>query len=330
MITNAPTLDDITVSGGGDLREIAACLRKYGAAVLPGYIEPDQLTRLSAEWDKLRAARNDGNPAIRRVGGDVADYAALDRTAGTKAEFPAIEAVFDNDRVRSLVREVVGFPCMLNSEIYATYDVGADRAIADAHFDKTWNLKFMVYLEDIMESGKGAFGVHPGSMGEARRRFREWFDGICRDGAVDVGTDEFYSMPNERLPNNLAPFVEILAPRGSLIIFNTDVYHSGSYLKAGCERRILRAHTYPGERLLGIGDKMPRNSRHYERGEKWEKTGKGFSRFSKEGLGEWGEKMRLRRLSAQASIKSKGVALMNFIRRCLYIPRRVVARLVRR
>jgi len=286
------TLDDLSLPGGFDHKLVEDRLRRYGAVVLPAFIQGEVLENARGDWKTLRKKRNDHIPGIRRVGGDLADYAALDRDILIGHRFLGIETIFDNDNVRGLVKKVVGFPCMMNSEIYATYDVGKDQKIIDAHFDKSWNLKFMLYLDDILESGGGAFGIHPCSMSEARKRFRSWFDSISRNGGIDVGTDQFYSMPNKGLPENLLPFVEILAPAGTLIIFNTDVYHSGSTLSRGKERRILRAHTYPGRKLLGIGDRMMRFSRNYERGEVWETTGRSFSAFSRTGIGERAEQLR--------------------------------------
>lgn len=304
------TLDDLTVKGGFDQKVVEDRLRRYGAAVLPAYVQGDMLEKASRDWSDLRKKRNDDIPGIRRVGGDAADYAALDRDIVKGHQFPAIETIFANDNVKSLVKNVVGFPCMMNSEIYATYDVGKDQKILDAHFDKSWNLKFMLYLDDNLETAGGAFGVHPCSMPEARKRFRAWFDSVSQNGAIDVGTDQFYTMPNKVLPDNLLPFVEILAPAGTLTIFSTDVYHSGSLLKEGGERRILRAHTYPGLRLLGIGDKMLRHSRHYERGEAWETMGRTFSVFSKTAMGEFAEQWRVYR---KATLGSAFARLKTFV-----------------
>ncbi|WP_287446377.1 hypothetical protein, partial [Thalassospira sp.] len=210
----------------------------------------------------------------------------FDRGSVTAPTFETVDKVFADDKIVQLTEKIVGRPCMLNTEIYATHDIGTGKEVAPSHFDKTWNLKFMVYLEDILETGRGAFGVHPGSAPLARQQFRAWFSQLEHNGTITVGVPEFYTMNNEVLPEGLPPFVEILAPAGSLIIFNTDVFHRGSFLKEGCERKIMRAHTYPGTRLLGFGDKLSKRTRQWERGEKWEISGAAYSQFSEQGIVE--------------------------------------------
>ena len=139
-----------------------------------------------------------------------------------------------------------------------------------SHFDKTWNLKFMLYLNDINNEGEGAFGVHPKTTSLARAQFKEWFNTNKRFGAVKVGSEVYYSMTNQELPADLTEFVEIHGNAGTLIVFNTDCFHSASRLNVGNTRKILRAHTYPQRKMLGIDDRLSTWSRHYSRGEAWE------------------------------------------------------------
>lgn len=314
------SLKDLTIENGFDIDTVESYLQKYGVAVLPSLIQGEELEQAKHDWQKLRDMRDHKISGIRRIGGDIADYAALDRNIIRKNEFHSIERIFASNEITKLANKVIGSPCMMNSEVYATYDIGNDKALCESHFDKTWTLKFMLYLEDNLETKGGAFGIHPGSMGAARKIYREWFDRVSKNGALDVGTDEYYSMPNEGIPNNLLPFVEILAPAGSLLIFNTDVYHAGSFLQKGKERKILRAHTYPGKRLLGIGDRVKRNSRSYERGESWEQRGKLFSTFSKIGISEFFEEQRVK---AKNIIKK----ISYFFSRFLYFGTAIIRRL---
>lgn len=269
------SLADITVSNGFVDSEVEKTLSRYGAAVLPGWIKDQELEKLRQEWDDIWSKRKDKSaPYVHHVGGDVADYASLDREASEAKQFEAVNGVFEHPKIVRLAELVVGQPCKMNSAVYATYDLGKGAEVAPSHFDKLWNLKFMIYLEDILEKGRGAFGVHPGSTPLARRQFREWFSSVAEDGAITVGAPEYYTMNNEILPEDLPPFVEILAPAGTLIIFSTDVFHRGSYLESGRERRIFRAHTAPADQVLRSGTKITMQSAQWHRGEEWETGGK--------------------------------------------------------
>lgn len=278
-------LKDFTVSASFDLFEVEDALRRWGVAVLPRWLDGSDVVQLRKEWDAIHHKRNDdSNESVLSVGGDVADYAALYRSKSGAEEFEVVNKIFSCEKIERLVERVMGKPYLLNEEVYATYDLGADKEIASSHFDKTWNLKFMVYIEDILQTQHGAFSVHPGTQGLSRQEFRKWFDQYGVNNEVIVGTPAYYAMGNDNVPPNLSECVEILAPAGTLIIFSTDVYHRGGYLKLGATRRILRAHSHPGYLALGAGDKIRRGSRQWDRGEQWEKNGKKYRRFSKDGL----------------------------------------------
>ncbi|HAU1639661.1 TPA: hypothetical protein JBJ29_15210 [Legionella pneumophila] len=283
-------LKDITVSSDFDLYEVESVLRKYGAAVLPRWLNTESIKKLFEDWYAIREYRNkDELECVQRAGGNVADYAALYRNKSGQEQFKSVNQIFSHPKIIQIVDRVIGKPNLLNEEIYLTLDIGKDEEIAPSHFDKTWNLKFMIYLEDILESGYGAFAVHPGSQLIARKKFRSWFEINSVNGFVEIGTASYYEMPNEYIPEDLTNCVEILAPAGTLIIFNTDVFHRGSYLKKGAERKVIRGHACPGYKAPGMGDKIRKNSRQWVRGEHWELYGKVYSRFSKDGFLEWRE-----------------------------------------
>lgn len=289
------TLADLTVSPEFRLDEVDACLSRWGAAVLPGWVRDEALAALRRDWQLIRDERNDPDSAcIRKVGGSVADYAALYRSRPGGRRFPQVERICADPRIVALCDRYIGWPYLLNEEVYATYDIGRGAEIAGSHFDKTYNLKFMIYLDDNLESGGGAFSVHPGSQPIGRRRFREWFTRHSVAGAAEIGTPEFYQMGNEDVPDDLGPCVEILAPAGTLIIFGTDTFHRGSLLEPGRERRILRSHCYPGYRLPRTEDLIRQSSRQWTRGEPWETRRKRYSRWSVDGALEFRDHLRFR------------------------------------
>ncbi|WP_367606903.1 hypothetical protein [Legionella sp. W05-934-2] len=286
-------LSDFTVTNTMDFSKILTTIKEYGVAVLPHWLSKESLINLDNDWHAMREVRNDPSvECVLRVGGDVADYAALYRSIKGSKRFKYANQVFDDPLLVKLVNKIIGNPSLFNEEIYATYDIGKGEEVAPSHFDKTWNIKFMIYLDDILEPGFGAFGIHPASQTLARHKFRSWFDTLCKNDFIEIGTPEFYKMGNELIDcddikETINDCVEIYAPAGSLIIFSTDVFHRGGFLKEGLERRIMRAHSYPGYRLPRTGDKLRKSSRQWVRGEQWELHDKSYSRFSKGGLLEW-------------------------------------------
>lgn len=257
-------------------------LKTYGVAVVPEYVKGQELTSLINEYKSMQIkGKNKSCPSvIRSIGGEDKDYFAYDQHLDKKNLFPDLNRFFSGDIIKDLIKKVVGVPCMANGEVYATFDLGKGHTVLPSHFDKTWNLKFMLYLDDILESGKGAFGVHPSTTGTARKQFRDWFNQNKKFGAIEVGSDKYYSMTNFELPASLSNFVEIHGVAGTLIIFSTDCFHSASKLDIGQTGRILRAHTYPQREPLGLGDRLSVWSRHYSRGEDWENGSRQYSPIS--------------------------------------------------
>ena len=100
---------------------------------------------------------------------------------------------------------------------------------------------------------------------------------------MEIGTPGYYEMGNEEIPESIGECVEIHAPAGTLIVFGTDVYHRGGRLLKGRQRRILRAHSYPGYAFPGSGDKIRKSARQWRRGEPWEREQIRYQRFSQDG-----------------------------------------------
>jgi len=278
-------LKDLIVSSKFILPEVENTLRKYGAVVIPSYINVDHLCKLQEEWEAIYHQRTqEGIEYLTRVGGDVADYVLLNRRKLGNEQFPFINKIFSDRNFFRLANRVVGHPYCLNEEVYATYDIGRDSEIAASHFDKTWNLKFMIYLHDITEIGWGAFGVHPGTQSLGREIFRKWFDRCGINNVVEVGSPAYYQMGNDIIPTDLPECIDIFAPAGTLIIFGTDIFHRAGFLSKGNERKILRGHTAPGYFSLRAGYRIKRYSRQWLRAEPWEINNKPYHRFSTRGF----------------------------------------------
>ncbi len=167
----------------------------------------------------------------------------------------------------SFAHRYIGSPCLPTQEIYATHERVPDAPVAPTHFDKLWNLKFMFYVDDVGQ-GNAPFGIIPGSGVANREAFRRIFD----DNQINIlsmSDSRYQAMSNLCPPELDTAVVEITAPAGTLIVFDTDTSHRARPVEAGKERRILRGHCGPYAKY----ERVKKYSRQWWRGEK------AYSRF---------------------------------------------------
>jgi hypothetical protein len=126
-------------------------------------------------------------------------------------------------------------------DVYMTKEIHSDRGLARngyLHFDRNWAFKILVYLSDV-EEGCGPFSAVPKShhLGKSLRQ---------------LGWDKYNKF--EKIPNRadidfpdvkklLGDVQPIYGKAGTVIIFNSDVFHLGGVVKPGKERWIIRSHS---------------------------------------------------------------------------------------
>lgn len=260
MKAPARTLAELTVSGAFDLDEVEACLRRNGAAVVPGAASKETLESLKEEFFAAQEDRNESYAF--QIKYNPGRAVSLMRDKIPEGRYPAINSFFSHDKMQRLCDRYVGHPQFMNYEIYATHEFRPDVDIAPTHFDKLWTLKYMLYLNDIgIENG--AFGVIPGSHLQARQIFRNVFEkhNLRR---LEMSDDRYHGMGNDKVPANMPPVVDIVGSAGTMIIFDTDTFHHAGTVKDGHERLILRAHTGPSIKYTTVR----KGSRQWWRGEK--------------------------------------------------------------
>jgi hypothetical protein len=253
-------LNDFTIRPDSSPVDVEKCVRRYGAAVMPGFASGDTLEILRREFREVLDDRDERY--IYRINYEAGAAVSMMRARIPDGAYPAINGFFGGERLSAVARRYIGYPCLLNYEIYATHEYRPDSYIAPTHFDKLWTLKFMLYMNDV-DRDNGAFGVIPESAPYARAKFRSVFERECLK-FLYMSDDRYQRIGNDQVPADLESVVDITAPAGTLIVFDTDTYHHAGAVTDGKERMILRGHCGPKI----VYSRVRKRSRQWWRGER--------------------------------------------------------------
>ncbi len=104
------------------------------------------------------------------------------------------------------------------------------------HFDRHRCLKALVYLSDVDETC-GAFSVVPQSHTkgyELRNKFKTESSYEKKLNRIKLNYPHLYQEP-----------LKICGSRGTMVLFDTDIFHKGGDVNVGKERILIRSHWYP-------------------------------------------------------------------------------------
>ena len=202
-------------------------LDRYGYVALPGVLAPDAVDRLNARLAALLAEEGD------RAGAELAESeyirhpreAGADRLADLVNKDAAFEVCFTHPRVLAAIGHVLGPRFKLSSLNYraARPGHGLQKLHADWHEavpPGDYRVCNSIWLLDRFTEANGATRVVPGS--------HRW-------GQLpqDVLEDPEAPHPDERL---------LLAPAGTVVIFNSHTWHGGTRNRTEAPRRAV--HSY--------------------------------------------------------------------------------------
>ena len=195
---------------------------------LPGFFDRstaedmrrEALELLSAEIDGVKKTKVPGGPSVVINNPEVLN----------PPRFPALGHALRSDLVSqvSLGYDPKG---KFFARAHITHSITPCK-ITDIHFDVFRQLKFMVYLSDVDKECAAlryCFGSHL-----ENRRLRNRF--------LMVG-GKIRNLPNVPTPDENIVLQDLEGPRGTLIIFDTDGFHSAGTLQPGKERLLIRSHT---------------------------------------------------------------------------------------
>ena len=147
---------------------------------------------------------------------------------------PTIFSVFMSPQFKAVSETILTKGSIFNDKITLTHEMKA-MPITDIHFDTQRSLKFLIYLLDT-DASNGAFRYAKGSHIE-NKAYRKKF--LSQGGYLQ----ELQNVPS-KTESDTIDLEHIVGPAGSMVIFDTDGWHSAGRLENDTkERRIIRSRS---------------------------------------------------------------------------------------
>lgn len=213
-----------------DQAGIQLILDTYGVAIIPNYLDKTTLNGLSGEYeDFLSLDKTDYLSPIKYSEGEGRRVylQLLD-----KKKFPYTINIFNSEYFRETTDNYLKEAHILNKDIYVVKDVvGSKHYANDLHYDVAPTFKFFIYLNDVTAEN-GAFYCVPGS--------HKWTQEIRKKNPEKISYEN--RQFTRQLSDEYGDAIPVEAPAGTLIIFDTDVFHKAGTVTEG-ERKVMRGHT---------------------------------------------------------------------------------------
>jgi len=219
--------------------QVSQAIKKDGAVVFPELLDSELVSTLNKEFDE---AFNHSTQCLSPGDHPPGKMVSIITELLEPDQFPTIASIFLNPKFEEIVRQVLPTDSTFHDRIALTHEY-QPTAITDIHFDMRRALKFLVYLVDT-DQKNGAFSFAT----------RTHFDNSAyRRSFLDQG-GQLRDLLNVASESESIPLETVCAPAGTLIIFDSDIFHQGGTLQPGMERKGIR-----GRSLFGG---QPDSSRH--------------------------------------------------------------------
>ena len=122
-------------------------------------------------------------------------------------------------------------------EVFITHECKTDILTRpnQLHFDRLRSLKVMVYITDVNEKC-GPLSVVPGSHKKSC---------LLRRAFIKMPYENRLNIIKKHYPHLYESPTKICGGKGTIIFFDSDVFHLGGKNEIGHERKIIRSHWYP-------------------------------------------------------------------------------------
>jgi ectoine hydroxylase-related dioxygenase (phytanoyl-CoA dioxygenase family) len=211
-------LADLGVAADSIDSETRLRLDRDGYAPIPGVLSTGQLAVIRTRLDELLAAEGD------RAGLEVHQEAGTDRLADLVNKDPVFEVCFTNPRLLACVAHVLG-EFKLSSLNFRAALPGQGLQALHAEGDPVTDPALFyvcnsIWLLDDFTADNGATRVVPGSH-------------LSGKSPGDVMADRRDTYPGEVL---------LVAPAGTVVVFNSHLWHGGTLNRSSRPRRALHAY----------------------------------------------------------------------------------------
>jgi hypothetical protein len=213
------------------LEDIVNALRKNGVAVCYNYLE--DVENIKAECEKIIEETEESDYLFGKA-------ARIGSAYDNIKSNPATANFFSQEWMFHLFQRYTGKAPNFN-EIFVQYDYRNDRGTnrnGILHFDRISTFKYMLYLTDV-DKASGALSVIPGThldgsylRTNARKTAQNEYDKIKNWPLVDY----------PELGYTEEDIVPVCGKAGTLIIFDTDIFHLGGLVADDKSRLMIRSH----------------------------------------------------------------------------------------
>jgi hypothetical protein len=212
-----------------DVDNVVETLEAAGIFVQERFLDGDTLDRTNKEFAELFSQRITGVTLGDHPPGRMATI----EPEAADANCPqTILETFLSSSFKSVAEKYMPENSVFNDRILATHEFKSGPT-TDTHFDSVRTLKFFIYLLDTDESN-GAFRYARGT----HKRNTAYRQEFLQNGGHLL---DLQNIPSTAESMELE---SICAPAGSLLIFDTDGFHSGGVIGGQSrERKVLRARS---------------------------------------------------------------------------------------
>lgn len=215
-------------------KELVAAIKSDGVIVINNFCNISELEKLKVEYSFILDGNTQNNSWFENRPYSLGVAAIVTKGDEMKKKYPTAHHFFSNPIMQTITNAYFGTGFNANQKIFVVKDVvGNSHHANDLHFDVQRTLKFFLYLTDT-NSTNGAFRCVPGSHLETKNIREKNADKISYENR------EFSRM----LPYKNEDTISVDGTAGSLIIFDTDVFHQTGKVSEG-ERWVMRGQTEP-------------------------------------------------------------------------------------
>tara|TARA_R110002074_G_scaffold379719_2_gene558052 strand:- start:1126 stop:1806 length:681 start_codon:yes stop_codon:yes gene_type:complete len=164
----------------------------------------------------------------------------------TFIENPSIYKVFSQEWMHHLAMKYLNNQ-NLYCEIFASNEYRNNQGLEEngyLHFDKFHTFKYMLYLTDSNQSS-GAFSCIPNTHIDGKLlRQSAWRETSIHENIKNKPLNHY----KDGCGYTEEDIVSIAGKAGTLIVFDTDLFHFGGRVEEGEERLLIRLHFHDGSR----------------------------------------------------------------------------------